>query len=855
MTNGRNTQRCSWGIAAALVLTGAGVAAAQSRAPVAVPLDGAMHGAQLPGSGAPEGGTILDGSGPGMQAAADHIITYQCLDGGWGWPHTGCPTTTFANITGPIGLGLLRIWEVTGDAATLAAAKDGGDFDLTSVYPNLTPAFGSFSPGFLHAVTLATSDSAYSTHAETGFFDALTAGTYGDPGVSAFFPADTYDYIARHKSLRSGSLINLRPWDMQLMPWVAGLIGNADSMTPLDGISQSDTFRDDSVLDGLDTLDEGVQYDLLGLAGGIRGLALNGTTTFPAISAPLFGDIDTLTDLCDLADVLVSFQNTDGSWSWVSSLQNPVDPTDKDTQTTAYAVLALVAAQDAGCTGAYNSEIAMGRTFLDSMQDGTGGFASYPTGAHNIEAEAEAAWAATVSAVTLSTSACSPGTVTVSINMASMPDAIVGGQFFLDYDDSILTFVSADPGGSPFTVQVFELTGAGTIAYAVGVSGGGPGTMAASTMATLTFTASEVCTPTADLVTWNRPHLPPSRLTNDVGDSILPTLIDLGPMTVDHTDPLITPPSDITVNADAGGCDAAVTVPALVASDACTGVDSIINNFNFTSNASGLYPPGTTTVTWTVTDNCGNDSVETQDITVDGFNDLSVDVQLQSVSEASVTRCITFELFKCPGTVADAVVEAELEFLSGTFTGTVEVPCGDYECITARDTLHTLQRTDSNTGSGGDFTIVGAEYVADFTTSGTTDDSLIGGNLNDDAYIDILDFGIFVGQYLDVLGGDTLCSTTGPHADISGDGIVGTEDFTFIGINFLKANETGCCVVLMAHGPRGITAQAAAAGPVTRISRAELVQRGMGDLVVADLNKDGWLDVLDMMAFLGGALP
>lgn len=850
MVHGRNMHPRSCNIAAALMLAGAGGTAAQARPPQAVPLGEAMHAAETPDSGVPEEGTILDGSGPGMQAAADHIMTYQCLDGGWGWPHTACPTTTFANITGPIALGLLRIWEVTGDPATLAGAVAGGDFDLTSVYPNLTPAFGSFSPGFLHSLTLATSDSDYSDYAATGFFDALTAGTYGDPGVSAFFPADTYDYLARHKSLRSGSLINLRPWDMHLMPWVAGLIGNADSTTPLDAISQQDTFRDDSVLDGLDTLDEGLQYDLLGLAGAIRGLALNGTTTFPAISAPLFDDIDTLTDLCDLADVLVSFQNSDGSWSWVSSLQNPVDPTDKDTQTTAYAVLALVAAQDAGCTAAYNSEIAAGREFLDSMQDGTGGFASYPTGAHNIEAEAEAAWAATVSALSLNSSACSPGLVTVTIDMASMPDVIVGGQFFLEYDDSILTFVSAVPGPSPFTVQVFELTSPGSISYAVGVLDGGPGTSAASTMATLTFSATEVCTPTADLVTWNRSHVPPSRLTNDVGDSILATLIDLHAITVDHTDPLITPPSDITVNADAGGCDAAVTVPALVAFDACTGVDSIVNDFNDTSNASGTYPPGTTVVTWTVTDNCGNESEVMQDITVDSFNNLSVAVEMVGVS-AAITRCITFELFECPGTLPDAVVDADLLFSSGTFTGTIEVPCGNYICITARDTLHTLQRTDDD----GDFIISGTQYEADFTSLGTTDDSLVGGNLNDDPYIDILDFGIFVGQYGDLLSPSTPCGTPAPHANISDNLVVGTEDYTFIGINFLKANEAACCTVLTAHGPRGSGAQAAAAGPVTRISRAELVHRGMGELVVADLNQDGWLDVLDMIEFLGGALP
>jgi hypothetical protein len=34
--------------------------------------------------------------------------------------------------------------------------------------------------------------------------------------------------------------------------------------------------------------------------------------------------------------------------------------------------------------------------------------------------------------------------------------------------------------------------------------------------------------------------------------------------------------------------------------------------------------------------------------------------------------------------------------------------------------------------------------------------------------------------------------------------------------------------------------------PVTSISIAELVDRGMADLVAADLNNDGWLDMADI---------
>ena len=66
-------------------------------------------------------------------------------------------------------------------------------------------------------------------------------------------------------------------------------------------------------------------------------------------------------------------------------------------------------------------------------------------------------------------------------------------------------------------------------------------------------------------------------------------------------------------------------VASLAVSDACSGIDTVVNDYNSTDDASDTYPSGTTTVTWTVTDVCGNVSTETQDITVYAVNDLIVD--------------------------------------------------------------------------------------------------------------------------------------------------------------------------------------------------------------------------------------
>lgn len=82
--------------------------------------------------------------------------------------------------------------------------------------------------------------------------------------------------------------------------------------------------------------------------------------------------------------------------------------------------------------------------------------------------------------------------------------------------------------------------------------------------------------------------------------------------------PLITCSSNVTVNASPGLCSANVVVPVPVTSDNC-GVLSVINSFNSTSNASGIYPVGTTIVNWTVTDINGNIAVCSMNVIV---NDL-----------------------------------------------------------------------------------------------------------------------------------------------------------------------------------------------------------------------------------------
>lgn len=81
----------------------------------------------------------------------------------------------------------------------------------------------------------------------------------------------------------------------------------------------------------------------------------------------------------------------------------------------------------------------------------------------------------------------------------------------------------------------------------------------------------------------------------------------------------LTCPSGITVNA-ATGCTAFVTIPAPTAMGACNTGVTITHNSVFADNqgsdASGTYPVGVTTVTFTAMDFCGNTGTCSVDITV-----------------------------------------------------------------------------------------------------------------------------------------------------------------------------------------------------------------------------------------------
>ena len=309
-----------------------------------------------------------------IHAAAIHISAQQCPDGGFGWPHNDC-STTYHNITSPILQGVHKAWQQTGNNAYLGIMVNGGNFDLLSEFTNGDSRFSTGSGLFMWDLTAATSDSTYQSFTETDFFTELDANTYGPDDL------DTAGWINSVVTGRQGTWVNLLPWEFISLPLIAGR-----HCRPAQA-----TLFEQAILDNFNSMDDTspdtVYNDLIGVAGGLLGLAAVNRQNFPAISAPKH-DINGLSGLKQLADFLVNQQNPDGSWYWHSKLVKPTND-DKDTQTTAYAVLALIKANER-LADDYLPAINLGQNFLESMQNQFGGFASFPGGDENTEVESEA---------------------------------------------------------------------------------------------------------------------------------------------------------------------------------------------------------------------------------------------------------------------------------------------------------------------------------------------------------------------------------------------------------------------------------------------------------------------------------
>lgn len=310
-----------------------------------------------------------------------HILAQQCDDGGWGWPHNVCGSTAY-NITSPIIDGVLAAYNASELSVFLDSAVEAADFNLGATYGGSgagagSPMLASQTALNLWNMTAKTGDNTYTDWVINGFYEPLLAGTYG-----ANADYDVAGYIAAVRS--SGTWTNLKAWEF------ANQVLAAERYC-YQGIS--DQFEQ-AILDALaslDNTDPGAVYsDILGVVGAVQGLANVNRLTFPEIAAPKHLGVNGETTLEGLADYLASLQNANGSFYWHSNLTAP-DSSDEDVQTTAYAVLALVKAQERLSNKNYLPAIEAAKVWLASLQEADGSFPSSTGGNYyNTEIIAEA---------------------------------------------------------------------------------------------------------------------------------------------------------------------------------------------------------------------------------------------------------------------------------------------------------------------------------------------------------------------------------------------------------------------------------------------------------------------------------
>ena len=309
--------------------------------------------------------------------AGERLAAIQCESGSWGWPlDGGCPAG-YANLVAPTAQGLALAHAATTPASTAmqAAVEGAGDYLLGKV--------GDFSiaDGYL-AVTLdeVLGSDVHVDHVRAAFYDRLVAGTY-DPATPA--DATTYDtaaFLALKRAQRSGAVANIAAWDLGMGLYAATLLAERDP-----GFVVEDAWID-AVEAEVEELVAGGYYDVIGLAGALMGLARAQVDDFVPASGAHAG----VAGLDGLAAELLALQIPEtGGFTWTFGATAPEDTT---TQETAYALLALVEARDAGVSGLDGAIDAAAAWLVATQTDAGGWLFAQGLGEYG-EVDGEAVWA------------------------------------------------------------------------------------------------------------------------------------------------------------------------------------------------------------------------------------------------------------------------------------------------------------------------------------------------------------------------------------------------------------------------------------------------------------------------------
>lgn len=323
----------------------------------------------------------------------NRLVEMQNPDGGWGWELEG---TSALNTIGPIGMGLSKAYQQTGEQSFLDALLLTGNLLLTKT--DFSTADGYLAAELDRIFGVST----YSDYVKANFYDKLANGSYEKDGV--FY--NTEDYVNFLRTKRSGDIANLAAWDLGL-----GLVGAA-----MCGASTQEWV--DGVKAEINELDGNAYYDVIGLAGALYGLAYVGEDFDPTS-----GEHAAASSIIDLANILVGYQINNGGFSWNSQYVIPND-SNETIQETAYAILALNEID----RETYLAQIEGAANYITSVQLATGGWENYSTAGENNEITGEALWGISISfptGISNESTGVSYPSLQAAINEASEGDVIV----------------------------------------------------------------------------------------------------------------------------------------------------------------------------------------------------------------------------------------------------------------------------------------------------------------------------------------------------------------------------------------------------------------------------------------------
>ena len=424
-------------------------------------------------------------------------------------------------------------------------------------------------------------------------------------------------------------------------------------------------------------------------------------------------------------------------------------------------------------------------------------------------------------------SSVAPGDVLAVRVLATAPSSpLLSAQLALRFDATRLRLDAVQPvAGGPFTTEVSESIDnvAGTLVYAQSAAAGSPGMQSAAALAELSFTVLPGATAcgAAGLVGFTPVGSVATSFSSSSGTTVVPAVSALGAVSIDGTAPALSGvPASVSIAADAGTlAGGTVAPPAVTATDSCDGALAAGVSISYPNGSTGtawpsggVFPVGTTAVTFSATDAAGNSTASSFTVTVANHQLLDATIAYQGVIRGSAPRTLRVKA----GGTAQLVPVQMVQGAAGAVGIQVPVAAG-YACMSAKDTRFSLTATAAPS-------VVGTRYAASF--------SMLQGDADDDDLVDIADFGFFFVDRGQLAPPDA-------RSNYNGDGVVNNADFSHIGVHFFRTGQA-------------CGGNATGAPPRDRISVKELRRTGRGELVAADLNRDGWVDTRDMQLFMQG---